>query len=74
MGALEEHRASTDIAARRLRARRSGALLDFAAEHGERGLRALGGRHAAERLLEQQNVALDAQALVRTLEAAVTEA
>ncbi len=72
--ALEEQRTSTDIAARRLRARRSGALLDFAAEHGERGLRALGGRHAAERLLEQQNAALDAQALVRMLEAAVTDA
>ncbi len=53
--ALEEHRASTDISARRLRARRSGALLDFVAEYGERGLRALGGRHAAERLLEQQD-------------------
>ncbi len=73
VGALEEHRASTDITAGRLRARRNGALLDFAAEHGERGLRALGGRHAAESLLEQQDAALDAQALVRTLEAAVTE-
>jgi LAO/AO transport system kinase len=74
MGALEEQRTSTDIAARRLRARRSGALLDFAAEHGERGLRALGGRHAAERLLEQQDAALDAQALVRALETAVIDA
>ncbi len=70
---LEEQRTSTDIDARRLRARRSGALLDFAAEHGERGLRALGGRHAAERLLERQDVELDAQALVRALEAEVTE-
>jgi LAO/AO transport system kinase len=73
VGALEDHRASTDIATRRLRARRKGALLDFAAEHGERGLRALGGRHTAERLLEQQDPALDAQALVRVLETAVAK-
>jgi LAO/AO transport system kinase len=71
--ALEEHRAGTDIAARRLRARRSGALLDFAAEHGGRGLRAVGGRHAVERLLEQQDPALDVQALVRVLETAVAK-
>jgi LAO/AO transport system kinase len=71
VGALEEQRMSTDIAARRLRARRSGALLDFVAEHGERGLRALGGRHTAERLLEQQDPALDAH--VRVLETAVAE-
>ena len=73
VGALEEQRASTDIAIRRLRARRSGALLDFVAEYGERGLRALGGRHAAERLLEQQDAALDAQALVHVLETTVTK-
>jgi len=72
--ALEEQRASTDIPARRLRARRSGALLDFVAEYGKRGLRALGGRHAAERLLEQQDSTLDAQALVGVLEATVSEA
>ena len=46
-GALDEHRADLDIAARRLQARRAGALTEFAVEHGERGLRALGGRHAA---------------------------
>jgi LAO/AO transport system kinase len=74
VGALEEQRTTADIAARRLRARRSGALLDFAAEHGERGLRALGGRHAAERLLEQQDATLDAQALVHVLETAVAKA
>jgi LAO/AO transport system kinase len=67
---LEDLRTSTDISARRLRARRSGALLDFVVEHGERELRALGGRHAAERLLEQQDAALDVQALVRLLETA----
>lgn len=68
VGALDEHRASLDIVARRLRARRAGALLDFAGEHGERGMRALGGRRAAERLLEQQDPGLDTQALVRVLE------
>lgn len=68
VSALEEHRASTDISARRLRARRRGALLDFAAEHGERGLRALGGRPAAERLLEREDAGLDTTALVLSLE------
>jgi LAO/AO transport system kinase len=66
--ALDEHRASTDIAERRVRARRTGALLDFAAEHGERGLRALGGRRAAERLLDEQATDLDTPALVAALE------
>ena len=37
VAALEEHRAGLDIAARRLRARREGALTEFAVEHGERG-------------------------------------
>ena len=49
VAALDAHRARLDLAARRLAARRAGALADFAAEHGERGLRALGGRRAAER-------------------------
>ena len=44
------HRAGLDLCARtRTRARRLGALADFVAEHGERGLRALGGRRAAVR-------------------------
>jgi LAO/AO transport system kinase len=73
IGALDEHRASLDIAARRLRARRAGALLDFAGEHGERGLRAVGGRRAAERLLESQDSGLDAQALTAILERAALD-
>lgn len=68
--ALDEHRARLDVADRRLRARRAGALLDFTGEHGERGLRAVGGRRAGERLLEQQEPGLDTQALVRILEQA----
>jgi LAO/AO transport system kinase len=67
--ALDEHRAGLDLAAARTRARRLGALADFAAEHGERGLRALGGRRAAERFLTEQDAALDGPALMRALEA-----
>ena len=49
-------RGSTSPAAR-TRARRLGALADFVAEHGERGLRALGGRRTAERWLAEQDPA-----------------
>jgi LAO/AO transport system kinase len=66
--ALEEHRAGVDIAARRLRSRRAAALSEFAAEHGERGLRALGGRVAAERVLAEQEPGLEVPALVAMLE------
>jgi LAO/AO transport system kinase len=66
--AIDEHRASLDIPARRLRARRAGALTDFLVEHGQRGLRALGGRRAAERWLADQDPALDEAALVAALE------
>ena len=68
--ALEEHRLRVDVGARRARARRAGALLDFTAEHGERGLRALGGRRTAEKLLAAQDPSLDTQALTTTLEEA----
>ena len=68
--AFDAHRTGLDVAAARLAARRAGALGDFAAEHGERGLRALGGRAGAERLLTRQDAALDEPALVRALEAA----
>jgi LAO/AO transport system kinase len=44
------------------------ALADFAAEHGERGLRALGGRREAERWLSGQDPGLDVPALSRALE------
>ncbi len=66
--ALEEHRASLDLPERRLRARRAGALRDFANEHGERGMRALGGRTCAQKLLAEQDAGLDEQALVEALE------
>ena len=67
-GALEAHRSGLDLPGRRLKARRMHALADFAAEHGERGVRALGGRRAAERWLEDQDPALDVPALLRALE------
>jgi LAO/AO transport system kinase len=66
--ALDAHRAELDVAAARTRTRRLGALADFVAEHGDRGLRALGGRRAAERLLGEQDPGLDVAALVRLLE------
>jgi LAO/AO transport system kinase len=68
LAALQAHRSSSDVSARRLRARRANALADYTHEHGERGLRALGGRRAAERLLEEQAPTLDTAALVALLE------
>jgi LAO/AO transport system kinase len=44
------------------------ALADFAAEHGDRGVRALGGRRAAERWLAEQDPGLDVPTLERGLE------
>ena len=71
--ALDAHRAGLDLPARRLRARRRHALDEFVAEHGERGLRALGGRLAAQRWLEQQDQGLDVPALERALDARAQE-
>ena len=68
--ALEEHRERSDLAARRLRARRGAALREFTAEHGERALRELGGRRAAERLLEREDAAASVTELLEALEAA----
>jgi LAO/AO transport system kinase len=59
---------SSELAARRLRARRAGALTDFVVEHGRRGVRALGGRRAAEGWLAEQDPALDEAALAAALE------
>ncbi len=57
----------------RLRARRTSAVADFVSEHGERGLRGLGGRRAAERLLEDQDPGFDTPSLVCRLERAMAE-
>ncbi len=68
LAALAEHRASLDLAERRLAARRAGALTDFIAEQGARGLRSLGGRQAAVNLLAEQDPGLGIPALVAVLE------
>jgi LAO/AO transport system kinase len=65
---LDAHRERLDLPARRLAARRASALADFTAEHGERGLRALGGRRAAARWLEGQDPGADVPSLIRALE------
>ena len=67
VAALDAHRAGRDLPARRLASRRATALADFAAEHGERGLRALGGSRPARRVLEDADPALDVPALVAQL-------
>jgi LAO/AO transport system kinase len=66
--ALDAHRAAIDLGQRRLRARRLHALADFVAEHGERGLRAIGGRRAAEKWLAEQDPGLDVPTLTTALE------
>jgi LAO/AO transport system kinase len=68
VAALDAHLDGLDLTARRLRARRLHALADFAAEHGERGLRAVGGRREAEKWLRDQDPGLDVTALTRALE------
>jgi LAO/AO transport system kinase len=67
--ALDAHHARLDLPERRRRARRRHAIENFAVEHGERGLRALGGRVQAERWLNDQ----DPDLAVPDLERALTE-
>jgi LAO/AO transport system kinase len=67
--ALDAHRERLDLPARRLAARRASALADFTVEHGERGLRALEGRRAAQRFLAEQDAGADVATLVAALEA-----
>jgi LAO/AO transport system kinase len=67
--ALAEHHRTIDVAARRLRARRAGALAEYAGEYGERGLRRLGGRRSTEDWLSHQPAGLDGPALLARLEA-----
>jgi LAO/AO transport system kinase len=70
--ALDAHRAGLDLTARRLAARRASALADFVVEHGEQGLRALGGRRSALKFLGEQDVGMDVPALVAVLEKAAS--
>jgi len=67
--ALDAHRAALDLTTRRVASRRASALADFAAEHGERGVRALGGRRGARRFLAAADPTLDVPSLVAALEA-----
>src|SRR5881409_4169119 len=69
IAALDEHRAELDLTKARTDARRASALADFAAEHGERGVRELGGRRAAADFFAQQDDGLDVPALTAALEA-----
>jgi LAO/AO transport system kinase len=68
IGALDTHREGLDLAARRVRTRRLGALAEFVAEHGARGLRDLGGRRKAERFLDACPPEADEPALLAALE------
>jgi LAO/AO transport system kinase len=68
VGALDAHRDALDLPARRADARRTSALADFVAEHGERGLRAVGGRRVALKFLAEQDAGLDVATLVERLE------
>ncbi len=71
--AIDQHRSRLDLPAVRARARRLAALNEFATEHGERALRAVGGRRAAERRLGELDSALETAALVSQLERTARE-
>ncbi|MBV9213950.1 MAG: AAA family ATPase [Actinobacteria bacterium] len=71
--ALDAHRGVVDVKAARTSARRLAALAEFATEHGESGLRALGGRREALLLLEAQDAGLEVPRLVEALERAARQ-
>lgn len=68
VGALDAHRADLDLRARRIESRRAAAVAEFGTEHGERGLRAIGGRRAAIKRLRDADEGLDVPAMVALLE------
>jgi LAO/AO transport system kinase len=68
VAALDAHRAGLDVAARRVGARRAGALADFVAERGDHALRAVGGRRSALNLLGAQDPGADVPTLLSVLE------
>lgn len=68
--ALSAHGQDVDLPGRRARARRLMALSEYVREHGEVGLRRLGGRRKAERWLAEQDPRLAAPELSRLLESA----
>ncbi len=68
VAALDAHRGTLDVHAVREDKRRASALADFTAEHGERGLRALGGPRRARRLLDAEPEGSDVPTLTAVLE------
>lgn len=70
--ALDAHRAGLDIDAARARMRQLAALSAFAAEYGERGLRSIGGRREAARMLAGTRPEVTVPELVAMLEAAAS--
>jgi len=69
VAALDAHRDGLDVADSRRRSRVLAAVADFTAENGERALRALGGRRAAERLLADADAGADVAQLTTLLAA-----
>ncbi len=65
--AIVAHRDGLDFRQERLRARRRAAVREFAAEHGDAGIRAVGGRREAERFLAEQDGAKGVSELVAAL-------
>ena len=68
MQALDAPPAELDLAARRLRVPARPGAGEFAAEYGERGLRAIGGRRSTRRALQELDGDLDVRSLCRELE------
>jgi LAO/AO transport system kinase len=68
IAALDAHQERLDLPARRTHSRRMHALADFAAEYGDRGLRALGGRREAGHWLAEQEPGRDVAGLMHELE------
>ena len=66
--ALDAHRSRLDLAAVRRRARALAALAEFASEHGESGLAAVGGRREAERFLLEEDPTPSQRELLGALE------
>ena len=72
IGVLDAHREQLDVHAHRRDARRRTAVDDFRIEHGERALRALGGRAKALRVLADADDRHAVPELVAVLEAAAS--
>jgi LAO/AO transport system kinase len=69
--AIDAHREQLDASTLRPQSRRLSALRELTAEHGERALRALGGRREAERLLAGQDPRAGTAELVSLLERSI---